>query len=247
MAFTSNNLSVVNPLSIILVKNGSKGDRLLFRYPYKHERVVTSPPSTRGKDYSLKTAPEALSISQPRSRKISDLVLSPPLLDTSGELIHHQHHDSSSLLSPNGVGSNEGGSRSFSGTSSSSGLARSRKVSRTSPASLFGNLSNTIRANLSSLRSPYILDKSGGSGSDVFLDGGGGAHNNDLPFSGRKRFSPGDNEMLSELSDKDLSNLLAVNTDLSERKFELKLNYVRFVGHPTLMHHPKDIRPINPL
>jgi hypothetical protein len=54
--------------------------------------------------------------------------------------------------------------------------------------------------------------------------------------------------MLSQLSDKDLSNLLAVNTDLSERKFELKLNYVRFVvGYPTLMHHPKDIRPINPL
>jgi hypothetical protein len=119
MAFTSNNLSVVNPLSIILVKNGSKGDRLLFRYPYKHERVIRSPPSTRGKDYSLKTAPEGLSISQPRSRKIRDL--SPPLLDTSGELIHHHHHDSSSLLSPNGVGSNEGGSRSFSGTSSSSG------------------------------------------------------------------------------------------------------------------------------
>jgi len=51
-------------------------------------------------------------------------------------------------------------------------------------------------------------------------------------------------DILSELSDKDLSNLLAVNTELSERKFELKVNELRFVGHPTLMHRPDDIRPM---
>lgn len=51
--------------------------------------------------------------------------------------------------------------------------------------------------------------------------------------------------VLMDLSDKDLSNLLAVNTELAERKFELKVNDVRFVGHPTLMQHPSIVRPIS--
>ena len=35
-----NDNPIVNPLSIILVKNGSKGDRLLFRYPYEHPSTI---------------------------------------------------------------------------------------------------------------------------------------------------------------------------------------------------------------
>lgn len=69
---------------------------------------------------------------------------------------------------------------------------------------------------------------------DIFIDDE--EHNR----SDMDKFTPAEGaKMLNELSDKDLSNLLAVGSDLSERKFELKLNYIRFVGHPTLMQHPK--------
>ncbi|KAB0794262.1 hypothetical protein PPYR_13882 [Photinus pyralis] len=54
----------VNPLSIILVKAGSKGDRLLFRYPY-HEQESNEPANTKRKN------PYALVITE-------DLLQSPP-------------------------------------------------------------------------------------------------------------------------------------------------------------------------
>jgi len=122
-----------------------------------------------------------------------------------------------------------------------------RKISSLcSPASLFsvGDKASSIRTG--GLRSPYVLDKSGES--DVFTLDGGNPLGKESHTQGRGNlFSPGDNEMLRELSDKDLSNLLAVGTELSERKFELKLNLVRFVGHPTLMHNPNEVRPMNPM
>uniref|UniRef100_T1JKU7 GATOR complex protein NPRL3 n=1 Tax=Strigamia maritima TaxID=126957 RepID=T1JKU7_STRMM len=43
------------------------------------------------------------------------------------------------------------------------------------------------------------------------------------------------NGQLVGFSDKVLSNLFAVTTQLSRQKFELKVNDVRFVGHPTLL------------
>ena len=33
----------INPLSVILVENGSKGDRLLFRYPHDPQVNVAKP------------------------------------------------------------------------------------------------------------------------------------------------------------------------------------------------------------
>lgn len=54
----------VNPLSVILVKAGSKGDRLLFRYPY-HEQENNEPANMKRKN------PYALSITE-------DLLQSPP-------------------------------------------------------------------------------------------------------------------------------------------------------------------------
>lgn len=41
---------------------------------------------------------------------------------------------------------------------------------------------------------------------------------------------------LTGLTDEVLSKLFAVKPELYERKFELKVNDVRFVGHPTLFH-----------
>lgn len=54
----------VNPLSVILVKSDSKGDRLLFRYPYR-EQENNEPSNTKRRN------PYALSITE-------DLLQSPP-------------------------------------------------------------------------------------------------------------------------------------------------------------------------
>jgi hypothetical protein len=106
-----------------------------------------------------------------------------------------------------------------------------RKTSRLSPQGI-------LYSNLESRRSPGVLDMSAAS-SDVFIDDN--VQRDDLA-----NLSPADGaKMLRELSDRDLSNLLAVGADLSERKFELKLNYIRFVGHPTLMQQPKSHRTLN--
>lgn len=43
----------VNPISIILVKSDSKGDRLLFRYPYVLEENRLAVQSTRKNPYSI--------------------------------------------------------------------------------------------------------------------------------------------------------------------------------------------------
>lgn len=45
---------------------------------------------------------------------------------------------------------------------------------------------------------------------------------------------------LTGLTDELLSKLFAVKPELYERKFELKINDVRFVGHPTLFHSGLD-------
>lgn len=44
------------------------------------------------------------------------------------------------------------------------------------------------------------------------------------------------NGQLAGFSDEVLSTLFAVKPELCEQKFELKVNDVRFVGHPTLLH-----------
>lgn len=47
-------MDVVNPLSIILVKSDSKGDRLLFRYPYNLDKRSESSQQTRRRNpYSM--------------------------------------------------------------------------------------------------------------------------------------------------------------------------------------------------
>ncbi|KAF5292458.1 hypothetical protein FQA39_LY14005 [Lamprigera yunnana] len=74
----------VNPLSIILVKAGSKGDRLLFRYPY-HEQENNEPANTKRKNpYALSNTEDLLQSPAPPTSNmhkgtltgISDEVLS---------------------------------------------------------------------------------------------------------------------------------------------------------------------------
>lgn len=106
----------VNPLSVILVKSDSKGDRLLFRYPFSSD-----PKPVNNQKFNKKN-PYALIVNE-------DLLQSSPLLT-----------------------------------------------------------SNVVKGNLTGL------------------------------------------------TDEVLSKLFAVKPELYERKFELKVNDVRFVGHPTLFH-----------
>lgn len=121
----------VNPLSIILVKSDSKGDRLLFRYPYHVDSNQVQQSKTRKNPYSLasSTSTEEVLTSSNINQGASDLL--PITTDSS--------------------------------------------IITSLPGQLYG------------------------------------------------------------FSDEVLSTLFAVNAELCNRKFELKVNDVRFVSHPTLM------------
>lgn len=60
----------INPLSIILVKSDSKGDRLLFRYPYTTDHERDPNQCTKRKNpYSLIVADDLLLVSVSESLK----------------------------------------------------------------------------------------------------------------------------------------------------------------------------------
>ena len=246
-----NESPLVNPLAVILVKNGSKGDRLLFRYPFKKAQIIPDPspsprynqtPSLRFYDSDFKTPASAFL--QPSSAYPQKSSLSISKYPNTGSSL--------GLKSP---------------------LAKSSPIS-------FGNLKNpqAVPTPVSSVKSVRIAedekDNSVGDnnnkinispvsnvGSPVSIISTTAAAGNKLtpnipsvtPISTHllsstkqsriawseesTRIGLG-NDILTDLSDKDLSNLLAVTPELTEKKFELKINEVRFVGHPTLMQHP---------
>lgn len=55
----------VNPLSIILVKSDSKGDRLLFRYPYRVESNEIHYQNKRRNPYSIPVQEDVLQAPPP--------------------------------------------------------------------------------------------------------------------------------------------------------------------------------------
>lgn len=61
----------VNPLSIILVKSDSKGDRLLFRFPYREETNDESHESKRRNPYSIVQQEDILQSPPPQTSNIS--------------------------------------------------------------------------------------------------------------------------------------------------------------------------------
>lgn len=60
----------VNPLSIILVKSDSKGDRLLFRYPYRVESNEIQIPNKRRNPYSIPAQEDVLQSPPPQTSNI---------------------------------------------------------------------------------------------------------------------------------------------------------------------------------
>lgn len=60
----------VNPLSIILVKSDSKGDRLLFRYPYRVESTEVQCQNKRRNPYSIPAQEDILQSPPPQTSNI---------------------------------------------------------------------------------------------------------------------------------------------------------------------------------
>ncbi|XP_052873470.1 GATOR complex protein NPRL3 [Anopheles cruzii] len=126
----------VNPLSIILVKSDSKGDRLLFRYPYNlPQQFQTAVIPTRKTPYSLINTGD-------------DILQNVPPTN----ICYGKQHDNETM---------------------------------------YQSINNSCR-----------------------------------------RFGA---DQLYGISDKDLATLFAVKSELCNQKFELKVNDVRFVSHPTLL------------
>lgn len=296
-----NSAATVNPLCIILVKNGSKGDRLLFRYPYSKKvktigsdgTLTAGSRSKIGTDESLRNTSFTSSGSRSGGGESNSSPGVPESSKGTGGGISTSDLTEASSYATGSKDNADG--RGFTTSTNSTNTASTAEIptiytSTPSPLMLLGpkspafigtttkslfdtplstksftspqpgsgsNLGSDFGINLTRLRkvsrttapvisrgdgeNPYSVSKN--PNDDLFCEPG---------FAGRttsdgRKFSLDGSEMLAQLSDKDLSNLLAVNSDLAERKFELKLNFVRFVGHPTLMHNPKDVRPINPM
>ncbi|XP_037082831.1 GATOR complex protein NPRL3-like isoform X1 [Pollicipes pollicipes] len=65
-------MAELNPLSIILVENGSKGDRLLFRYPYADEPTAQVTKSYRTNPYALDVTEDLFATRTRHSSNISN-------------------------------------------------------------------------------------------------------------------------------------------------------------------------------
>lgn len=61
----------VNPLSIILVKSDSKGDRLLFRYPYHEDPQHENITARRKNPYSIQVQEDILQSPPPQTSNIN--------------------------------------------------------------------------------------------------------------------------------------------------------------------------------
>uniref|UniRef100_A0A7N8XBA7 GATOR complex protein NPRL3 n=1 Tax=Mastacembelus armatus TaxID=205130 RepID=A0A7N8XBA7_9TELE len=78
-------------------------------------------------------------------------------------------------------------------------------------------------------RNPYALNTAG----DGLEDQDGDS---------RDQSSLTDEQLVAGFSDIILSTILATKSDMCGKKFELKIDNVRFVGHPTLLQHPPVIQ-----
>ncbi|XP_038839074.1 GATOR complex protein NPRL3-like isoform X1 [Salvelinus namaycush] len=78
-------------------------------------------------------------------------------------------------------------------------------------------------------RSPYALNTTG----DVLEDPDGDS---------REQTPLTDEQLVAGFSDIILATILATKSDMCGKKFELKIDNVRFVGHPTLLQHPHTIQ-----
>lgn len=95
----------------------------------------------------------------------------------------------------------------------------------------FQKVSESTSSATSKQRSPYVLNTSGDSTEDQ-----------DGDSSFREHTPLTDEQLVAGFSDIILATILATKSDMCGKKFELKIDNVRFVGHPTLLQHPQNIQ-----
>ncbi|XP_028669963.1 GATOR complex protein NPRL3 isoform X1 [Erpetoichthys calabaricus] len=93
----------------------------------------------------------------------------------------------------------------------------------------FQRISENPSSQTTKLRSPYALNTSG----DVPEDQDGDS---------REQTPLTDEQLVAGFSDVILATILATKADMCGKKFELKIDNVRFVGHPTLLQHGQGIQ-----
>ncbi|XP_056608635.1 GATOR complex protein NPRL3 isoform X3 [Triplophysa dalaica] len=93
----------------------------------------------------------------------------------------------------------------------------------------FQGVSESTSSATSKQRSPYVLNASGDSTEDQDGDS-------------REQTPLTDEQLVAGFSDSILATILATKSDMCGKKFELKIDNVRFVGHPTLLQPPHNIQ-----
>uniref|UniRef100_A0A673M9Q9 GATOR complex protein NPRL3 n=1 Tax=Sinocyclocheilus rhinocerous TaxID=307959 RepID=A0A673M9Q9_9TELE len=93
----------------------------------------------------------------------------------------------------------------------------------------FQRVSENTSSATSKQRSPYVLNTSGDSVEDQDGDS-------------REQTPLTDEQLVAGFSDSILATILATKSDMCGKKFELKIDNVRFVGHPTLLQPPHTIQ-----
>ncbi|XP_056108815.1 GATOR complex protein NPRL3 isoform X2 [Rhinichthys klamathensis goyatoka] len=93
----------------------------------------------------------------------------------------------------------------------------------------FQKVSENTSSAASKQRSPYVLNTSGDSTEDQDGDA-------------REQTPLTDEQLVAGFSDIILATILATKSDMCGKKFELKIDNVRFVGHPTLLQLPHSIQ-----
>ncbi|XP_077069580.1 GATOR1 complex protein NPRL3 isoform X2 [Siphateles boraxobius] len=93
----------------------------------------------------------------------------------------------------------------------------------------FQKVSENTSTAASKQRSPYVLNTSGDSTEDQDGDS-------------REQTPLTDEQLVAGFSDIILATILATKSDMCGKKFELKIDNVRFVGHPTLLQLPHSIQ-----
>lgn len=207
---------------IFLVKSGSKGDRLLFRYPYELTENQASRPTDDRYELNKLTSYDSCDSS---SRRLTSSVSSIMSSNSNLNLNSCQSAQIEKKKNPYALIEDNNGS-----------LFNYNLGFNASSA----NTVKTPTATLSSDLNPFYKFNSATQ------------LGNKNPNNLQPKFSPLNPNKIDScllnvinLPDKILSDLLAVKSDLCGNKFELKINDVRFVGHPVLLSSKNNFQSSN--
>ncbi|KAF2349958.1 Nitrogen permease regulator 3, partial [Trinorchestia longiramus] len=207
------------PAAILLVKDGSGGDKLLFKYPYCtcYNEFVEKEEQEKGSFVhegrnKLEDSPKGFTSGKNTSEGQNDNMRNGDLHSRIGVQINV--HEDSNLNATEGKISDRTNKNFNDMTETSTNLRRSTQQ-------LSGPALNDTQSEFSSdAANPFAF-------TDPESD----------PFAALDGLSSSINDQghLTGFSDKALSNLLAVKTEMCGCRFELTVKDVRFIGYPILM------------